>query len=110
MLEVHDHTKEIWISAGGWPEPVPGHFKMNRTLWPDYPEYDADEPKFWWSTGALGWWFSNSMLRLYADNLDKFVKTSTLDLNCNCGSRWIGLFLTMMGKKVRGRKTFWGKK
>jgi len=95
-LESFDPSKDWWISAGKYPAQFQKN--MNLTGWDKWVERDRN--RYWWYTGAVGWFLSNSVMKAYAENVDKFMSDNNIRKVCYCPDKITGMILSLLGYSI----------
>lgn len=95
-LESFDPSKDWWISSGVYPNT----FQKNENLtgWDKW--WGKGNKKFDWFTGAVGWFLSNSVMKAYAENIDKFMTDNNIRKICYCPDKITGMVLSLLGYHI----------
>jgi len=95
-LESFDPSKDWWISSGIYPNTF--QKKENLTGWDNW--WGKDRKRFEWFTGAVGWFLSNSVMKAYAENVDKFMTDNNIRKICYCPDKVTGMILSLLGYRI----------
>jgi len=67
----------------------------NLTGWDNW--WGKENKTYEWYTGAVGWFLSNSVMRAYAESIDKFLMDNEIRKICYCPDIITGMVLSLLG-------------
>jgi len=71
---------------------------VNLTGWDNW--WGKEKKQFEWYTGAIGWFLSNSVMKAYAENVDKFMTENNIRKICYCPDKITGMILSLLGYHI----------
>ena len=86
MLAEFDESKSHWFTPAApidWPlEHIFRTIKPSSPMWDEWPAgKKLLNESFQWASGGPGWWMTNSVVKAYAENIDRFL---ALDPSISC--------------------------
>jgi len=105
VLEDFDPSKDWWITQGNARRKFDK--SVNISGWPRY--WGGQSRQFQWWTGAVGWFLSNSVMKAYAENIDKFMAENDIRKICYCPDINTGQVLSLLGFKITRFPSKWSK-
>lgn len=97
MLSAYDAEKPYWVSKTAYPrKKFPALVNGSSAL------------TYTWSSGAWGWFLSQSVAKAFADSVDHFIATTPIDAICYCPDKLTGMLLSLLGYNLTTMDPYWG--
>ncbi len=98
LISKYNHEEALWISPGVWPSKLKPWINVDK--YPKFPKAQKDKNHYMWSSGAFGWFFTNSVMKDYAEHIEEFVAENRVSEICFCPDKITGLLLSLLGHEI----------